>query len=230
MRYDTAERKQMTTKKTIRARPFSAELNMAAILEKVWDVQNACGDIQWADDQLDDILGDDLANQFRLQYSDLGACCEQLINELGEYRDTWNFVGDGCGDSYWDAMVAASGAANDLVIYDEAGDGDYTPLWGWTEDYYRRIAEARIKNLTKDKIIELIGDVVWLLKNYWDITMRYQLLAGIFDLVREEACQELDTVKGIEEAWTMWIERKDADSERRLDRLTRELPGTVWLY
>lgn len=222
--------KQAATKKAIRMRPFSRELNFFDISSKIWGIQSECTDIQWADDQLDDILGDELADTFRVQYSDLAGCCERITNDLTEYRNAWDFVGDDRGDAYWDALVSASGGTDDLMVYDEAGEEDYTPINGYMAKYAERMAGSRVKNLTKDKLIELMGDVIWLLKNYWDVMLRFYLLKGIFDLVQEEACQELNTVKGIETAWAAWDEARTYDNESALDLLTAQLPIDVWLY
>ena len=145
--------------------------------------------------------------------------------------NTRTLEGEARGDSYFDAMVASGGGVDDLAVYgSEIGEGDYTPLWGWTEEYHRKTAEARVKALTKDKIIELTGDVLWLLRNYWDISQRYYLLAGIFELVRDEACHELDTVKEVEKAWAAWNEQRCAGAEADLDHQTAQLPDNVWLY
>lgn len=232
MRDDIGEvLKIMATKRVIKQRPFSAELNLGDIISKIWEIQGQCEDVRWADDQLEDILGEELAANFRMQYGDLAGACDEFVEELQEYRDTWTLEGEDRGDSYFDAMVASGGGVDDLAVYgSEIGEGDYTPLWGWTEEYHRKTAEARIKALTKDKIIELTGDVLWLLRNYWDITHRYYLLAGIFELVRDEACHELDTVKEIEKAWTAWNEQRSAGAEADLDRQTAQLPEIVWLY
>ena len=223
------ELKTFSTKTAIRQMPFSAELNMWQIREHVVDIREKCGDIQWAEDQLDDILGDDLAHEFRMQYSDLYTASDSFLDELSEYRETWTMDGEEKGESFFDEMVVASGGTNDLMWADEMGASDYTPLWGWIEDYAERMAVSRIKRLTKDKIIELVGDVLWILKNYWDIKLRYQLLAGIFDLVHEEACEELDAVKGVEAAWAAWNEQKSESAENELIMACIQLPQTVWL-
>lgn len=223
--------KIMAAKRVIKQRPFSAELNLGDIIDKIWEIQGACEDVRWADDQLEDILGEELATNFRMQYGDLAGSCDEFVEELQEYRDTWTLEGEERGDSYFDALVASGGGADDLAVYgSEICEGDYTPLWGWTEEYHRKTAEARVKALTKDKIIELTGDVLWLLRNYWDITHRYYLLAGVFELVQYEACHELDTVKEIEKAWIAWNEQRSAGAEADLNRQTAQLPDNVWLY
>lgn len=222
--------KYQIAKKTIRQRPFSMELNYAAIVDTAWQIQSDCTDVQWADDQLEDILGDEVASEFRLQYSDLATAVEQFLNEIEEYSKTWTFDGEERGESYIDAMIAASGGCDDLMLYEGGSESEYTPLTGFVEEQYERMAAARIKALTKDRIIELVGDVLWIVRSYWDIKARYQLLAGIFELIQEEGCQELDAVKGVEEAWAAWDAQKSMEADSRLRSAIRQLPDIVWLH
>ena len=224
------EIKTKAARKVIRARPFSRELNWAAITQSAWDIQSDCTDVQWADDQLEDILGDELAGQFRLQYSDLSYSVQKFIDDCEEYYRSWTFDGgEEYGASFCDAMIAGSGGCDDLMMYDEGDEQEYVPLTGFVEEYHERMAATRIKALTKDRIIELMGDVIWLVRSYMDIKVRYELLSGIFELIREEACHELDAVKGVEEAWSAWNELKDEATERKLRSATSGLPDVVWL-
>jgi len=225
-----SEIKTRTARKAIRARPFSRELNWSTITQSAWKIQEDCSDVQWADDQLEDILGDELASQFRLQYSDLSYSVQQFIEDCEEYYRCWTFDGgEEYGASFCDAMIAASGGCDDLMMFDEGDEQEYVPLTGFVEEYHERMAATRIKQLTKDKLIELMGDVIWLVRSYMDIKVRYELLSGIFELIREEACHELDAVKGVEEAWAALDEQRDEAAERKLRSATSGLPDIVWL-
>lgn len=223
--------KYQTARNVIRQRPFSKELNFTDIIHNTHDIQADCTDVQWADDQLEDILGNELAAQFRLQYSDLETSIQRFLDEVDEYRYDWTLNnGEERGGSYMDAMIAASGGVDDLMILGDGDEQEYTPLWGFLEDYYERTAAARIKALTKDKIVELVGDVIWIVKNYMDIKVRFQLISGVFDLIREEACHELDVVKGVEAAWESWQEQKNEDADKKFRDAVSQLPDDVWVY
>lgn len=224
-----SEIKANATRAAIRQMPFSNELHLSQIREKVMEIGEACAAVSWADDQLDDILGEDLANDFRMQYTDLFTSCENFDNDLTEYA-VWSLEDwEDPGECYFDILVGASGGVDDLLWIDE-GASDYTPIWGYTEQYVADSARTKIKRLTKDKIIELMGDVIAILRNYWDIKMRYQLLAGVFDLVEAEACEELNVVKGIEKAWATWDQQRTMAAEDKLRDAIRQLPDNVWLY
>lgn len=225
------EIKYRQARETVKQRPFSKELNLSQIVDKISEIGDACYDIQWADDQLDDILGEELADTYRLQFSDLSQACEDFFEDYYEYNNVWTLDGEREGESYFDALVAASGGTDDLVYLDEGGDGDYTPLLGYAADFARRMeAVPRIRRLTKDKLIELIGDVLGILTNYWDITLRHANLCGVYEIVKEEACEELDNVKGVEKAWAAWDEGKGYAQEQALAHAVSQLPAKVWIY
>lgn len=224
-----ADYKVITAKNTIKRMPFSHELNFADIRSRVFDIMSACADVQWADDQLDDILGEELATEFRMQYSDLESACEQFTDEAEEYSFVWTLEGEEPGASHFDALIAGSGGTDDLVWAGDGGASEYTPIDSWSREYAERMAGSRIKRLTKDKIIELMGDALWVLRSYWDITGRYTLLSGIFELIHEEAYEELDAVKGVEAAWAAWDADKSLKLSDELDKACRDMPAKVWL-
>ena len=225
------EIKYRQARETVKRRPFSKELNLWQIMEKIQDIAEASYDIQWADDQLDDILGEELADTYRLQFADLSQACDDFNSDYMEYQTMWTLEDEDQGASYFDAMVAASGGTDDLVYLDENGDGDYTPLLGYAADFARRMeAVSRIRRLTKDKLIELMGDVLGILTNYWDITLRHANLIGVYEVIKEEACEELDAVKGVEKAWEKWNESRELSEEYALAHAVSQLPAKVWIY
>lgn len=225
---DTSWIKAKAARTAIREMPFSSELNLKAIRHTVNDIMQACADVGWADDQLDDILGEDLANDFRLQYTDLCTACEDFDNDLTEYA-VWTLEDwEEPGECYFDLIVGASGGADDMEMYDQS-TSDYTSIWGYTEDYAARMASTKLKKLTKDKIIELMGDVIAILRNYWNISLRYKLLAGIFAVVQEEALHDLDTVKNVEKAWDTWNQQRTMDADNKLRDAIRQLPEMSWI-
>ena len=50
------------------------------------------------------------------------------------------------------------------------------------------------------------------------------------ELTPEEACEELDTVKGVEKAWEAWNEGKEYAQEQALAHAVSQLPAKVWVY
>lgn len=224
------EFKIMAAKKAIKQKPFSQELNLADISIKVYDIMEACGDVRWMDDQLDDLLGEEWADNYRLQFSNLGNACERFVAELDDYKHQWTMEGDDRGDCWFDAMVASAGGnGGTLAWYEYADAEDYTPLWGYTQECAVNMARTRITRLTKDKMVELIGDSMWILRNYYSIQSRYSTLSGVYELLKEECGEELEVVKGIEDAWAQWDAERNEDTERELRRVCEWLPDKVWL-
>lgn len=215
-------------KSTIRQRPFSQELNFANIRSDLAEINEACSDIRWMDDTLDETLGEDDAGVFRLQFADLSADCERLQGEIDDYAYTWTFVGEKEGESYFDALWAGSAGADDLAWYDEV-DGDFVQLHTYTMEYAERIAAARVERLTKPKIIELVGDSIWLVRTYMSVKYRYNMLRGVFDLITERGMEWIRTAQSIETAWAKWTESDRYEDERVLDRLLSDLPDRVWI-
>lgn len=224
--------KMRTAHNTIKQRPISQELNYYDIVEAFQGIQESCEDIRWMDDVVEDAIGEEMADTFRMQFSDLCADCERFADELSDYRHVWTIEGEDKGASYFDALWAASGGSGTMAWADE-DDGEFESIYGWTEYYARKVAEARIERLTKAKILELVGDSIWLVRSYVAIRYRYQMLSGVFDLIRERGVELLQAVKGLEDKWQAWNEARktgdEAETERELDRALADLPDRVWI-
>lgn len=224
--------KQRTARNTIKQRPISQELNYYDILESFSDIQEACADIRWMDDAVEDAIGEEMADTFRMQFADLCADCERFGDELRDYRYAWTLDDGDKGASYFDALWAASGGSGTMAWFDE-DEREFESIYGWTESYARKVAETRIEKLTKAKILELVGDSIWLVRSYVAIRYRYQMLSGVFDLIRERGGELLKTVKGIEDKWQSWNEARktgdQAETERELDKALAGLPDRVWV-
>lgn len=96
-------------------------------------------------------------------------------------------------------------------------------------EYAERIAAARVERLTKPKIIELVGDSIWLVRTYMSVKYRYNMLRGVFDLITERGMEWIRTAQSIETAWAKWTESDRYEDERVLDRLLSDLPDRVWI-
>ena len=110
--------KQMRYKK-----PIVKDLNLRAIQEDLWDIQEACEEVRWytdSEDGTDSLINaldgdEDEAYEFRIAFADLCAECEQMLNDMGNewIPDCFDllFVAAGAGERYggllgWDSYVS----------------------------------------------------------------------------------------------------------------------------
>jgi len=227
--------KLATAKKTMRALPISKELNYSAISENIWAIQSECGDIAWISEENDvvnDILGEDWAFEFKLQFQDLSSSCDQLIERLSELESIWYLDGD-MGSMAFDLLWDATGA-DDMALYD-MDSHEYEDLYLWNREWETKQVQKKLSRLTKEKLFELVGDSLWIVRTYMAIKYRYSLLQGIFEVLQDHAGGILAEIKGIEDAWQKWIVEsnngkiKYTNAESELDRILRDLPDKIWV-
>ena len=101
-------------------KPIARYLNLDAIMQDLWDMQEECEEVRWFTDSDDGeetlvnaLSGDeDEAYEFKMAFADLCAECERMLEDI---RETWVpecfdifFVAAGAGDEYgglygWDS-------------------------------------------------------------------------------------------------------------------------------
>ena len=107
-----AEETKRTKAKNLRyKKPFIKDLNLDAIKDDLWDIQDACEDVHWytdSDDGSDSLVNaldgdEDEAYEFKMAFADLCAECERMQEDLQEewVPDCFDifFVAAGAGDS-----------------------------------------------------------------------------------------------------------------------------------
>lgn len=109
---DAEETKRNKAKQLRYKKPIVNNLNLDAITQDLWDIQEACEDVHWFTDSEDGeetlvnaLCGDeDEAYEFKMAFADLCAECERMFDDLNEewVPECFDifFVSAGAGDEY----------------------------------------------------------------------------------------------------------------------------------
>lgn len=212
-------------------KPIAKGLNLDDIRNSLWDISEACGDVQYYIDSDDETLlnaldGDeDDAYEFKMMFSTLSAECEQMQYDLGnEYIP-----------EYFDLFFAAVNKGGEMLGFDTY-EGDYYGLGSFESTYANEEAVKKIKVLTKDKMIETMQCCFRVYQAYIGLTYRYDCIKSAMDILRSENTSYLKMIKEIEELY----ENADGETEgfkycwngstlKKLDRLLENVPQEAWI-
>lgn len=206
-------------------RPLVEELNLEQIRINLSEMNEACSNIRWylgrEVDELEELLGEDDAIEFKASFGALGDDIERIQEETG---DIW------VPDYFDDFMAAVHPDGRGILGYD-AYEEDYFPLTSWQTEAACREASERIQRKTKREIIDCAHTVMGIVCQYMAVKYRFDSLSAAFDVLMERSEQQLRAVREIEEAWAAADEDGFEDwreSTRKLDRLLRALPDRIW--
>ena len=215
-------------------RPIVRDLNLEAIRQELWDIQDACTDVRWYFETDEDTLinamdGDeDEAYEFKMMFGDLCAECEQMSEDLEQVwiPDCFDrfFVAAGAGESY-----------GGLLGYDSY-EHDYFGLESsYLEDVAEKESEKQLKALTKDELIAAARQCFRVYQSFLALRHRYDCLKASMDIMRDQNTGYLQMVKQIEEVYA----RADRESQgfrynygkevQELNRLVCSMPQEAWI-
>lgn len=240
-----AEEKRMEKAKALRYRkPAVKDLNLASIQEQLTEIEEACADVHWycdSEDGWDTLLNaldgdDEEAWEFKLAFSDLEGECERMREDLDQLNE-WDYD-DLVGD-HFDVFFAGIGAASvggGMWGFDEY-EGDYFGLEpGWESEAAEREAAEKLKRLTKDKLISLMGVAFRIAVQFLGLRSRYADLKAAMDILREQNMALLKQVKAIEDLYDATeaegfnkYDFHKSENEKALDRLLNALPDRAWI-
>lgn len=207
-------------------RPLVEELNLDEIRTNLAEMVEACSNVRWylgrEVDELEDLLGEDDAIEFKASFQSLADDIERIQDETS---DIW------VPDYFDDFMAAVHPDGRGILGYD-AYEEDFFPLSTWETEAACREASERLQRKTKREIIDCAHTVMGIVCQYMAVKYRFDSLSAAFDVLMERSEQQLRAVREIEEAWAA----ADADGfedwrepTRRLDRLLRSLPDRMWM-
>lgn len=230
-RIDAEETKRIKARNLRYKKPIAKDLNLDAIKEALWDISEACNDVQYYIDCDDDTLlnaldGDeDDACEFRMMFSDLTAECDQMQEDLrNEYIP-----------GYFDLFFAAVGRGCAMLGYD-IYEHDYYGLGSFESGLANEEAVKKMKTLTKDQLIEAAQYCFGIYQAYIGLQHRYDCIKAAMDILRDENTGYLQMVKQIEELYEnaneetegfKWTFRNGALN--KLDRLLENMPQEAWI-
>ena len=233
-----AEEKRREKARQLRyKKPAVKDLNLESIRTQLTDIEEACADVHWycdSEDGWDTLLnaldGDDSdAWEFKTAFADLEGECEEMRDDLERVID-W----DAPLFDYFDLFFAGIGAGRvggGMFGYDDY-EGDYFGLEpGWESKAAEREAAEKLKRLTKDKLIDLMGQAFRIAVNFLNLRTRYDDLKAAMDVLREQNTALLKQIKAIEDAYeeATRSEYECNNDSRKFDALLRALPDRVWI-
>ena len=238
----TAEKRREKARQLRFRKPAVKDLNLIEIRIQLTEIEEACADVRWycdSEDGWDTLLnaldGDDEdAWEFKLVFADLEGDCEQMREDLDRVVD-W----DATLDDHFDLFFAGIGAASvggGMLGWDTE-EKDYFGLEpGWESECAEREARERLKRLTKDQLIDLMGKAFRIAVQFLALRSRYDDLKAAMDILREQNTALLKQVKAIEELYEgaeaagfAEYDWERGEQEKALDRLLTALPDRAWI-
>lgn len=213
-------------------KPLAAGLNLDDIQSALWDINEACGDVQYYIDSDDETLinaldGDeDDAFEFKMMFADLSAECEQMQYDLrNEYVP-----------EYFDIFFAAVNKRGDMLGYD-IYEHDYYGLNNFESGLANEEAKKKLKRLTKDELIEAAQWCFGVYQSYISLQHRYDCIKSALDILRDENTGYLQMVQQIEELYEKANEetngfQRNFGTKSALDDLNtllENMPQEAWI-
>lgn len=212
-------------------KPIVRDLNLWKIREELDEISEECDNVRYfweTDDEtlLNALDGDeDEAYEFRMMFADLCAECDQMREDLEE-----TYVPD-CFDVLF--VAAGAGEFGSGYLGWDSYEQDYYGL-DCTDDFIKGEGAQKLKQLTKDQIIECTHACLKILYAYIGIRYRYDSLKAAFDILRDQNTGHLRLVKKIDELYgeaeqESYGFRWNTEKTRQLDAMFEALPQETWL-
>ncbi len=221
------ETKQQKARQLRYKRPIVKELNLMAIKEELWDIQEECEEVHWYADTDEETLinaldGDeDEAYEFKMMFGDLCAECERMLEDLEE-----EWIPD-CFDRFFVAIGAGDDFGG-LLGYDSY-EQDYFGL-SCTDAFVEDESKKVLKKLTKDDLIVAARQCFRVYSSYIALKHRYDCLKAAIDILKDQNTGYLQMVKQIEETYEKANDEGfygKADME--LDRFISMMPQEAYI-
>lgn len=228
---NTEETKRLKAKNLRYKKPIAKGLNLCAMKEALWDMQEACDEVQYYMDGDDDTLinaldGDeDDAVEFKMMFAGLSAECEQMQYDLeNEYVP-----------EYLDIFFAAANKGGEMLGYDTY-ECDYYGLDSFESNWAGDEAAKKLKRLTKDELIEATRRCFRVYQSYIGLQYRYDCIKSALDILRDRNTGHLQMVEQIESLYEKvdeetngfkWTHIGGALSD--FNRLLENMPQEAWI-
>ena len=211
-------------------KPIAKNLNLDAITQDLWNMQEVCEEIRWYTDSEDGgdslinaLSGDeDEAYEFKMAFADLCAECERMLEDLQE-----EWVPE-CFDIFFVAV-----GAGDLLGWDSY-EGDYFGISSYESNLAEKDSKGKLKRMTKDELIDASRQCFIVYQAYIGLRNRYDSLKAAIDILRDQNTGVLQTVKEIEKLYDTAQEKQGNYAEyskewEEFDRYADALPQEAWI-
>lgn len=210
-------------------KPIVKNINLYSIKDDLYDITGECEEVRWYWESDDETLinaldGDsDEAYEFKMMFGDLCAECERMRDDMEE-----EYVPE-CFDFFFVA-IGAGELGGGYLGYDSY-EQDYFGL-SCADGFTESESAKRLKQLTKDQLIEAAHICFKIYHAYLGIRHRYDCLKASMDILRDQNTGYLQMVKQIEEVYDKANEDNFYSwyqSTKDLERLINCMPQEAWL-
>ena len=211
-------------------KPIAKNLNLDAITQDLWNMQEVCEEIRWytdSEDRGDSLINalsgdEDEAYEFKMAFADLCAECERMLEDLQE-----EWVPE-CFDIFFVAV-----GAGDLLGWDSY-EGDYFGISSYESNLAEKDSKGKLKRMTKDELIDASRQCFIVYQAYIGLRNRYDSLKASIDILRDQNTGVLQTVKEIEKLYDAAQEKQGNYAEyskewEEFDRYADALPQEAWI-
>ena len=226
---DAEETKRLKAKNLRFKKPICRDLNLDAIKNDLYDSMCESEDIRGytasedgEDTLINALAGDeDEAYEFKMTFADLCAECDRMQSDLEE---EWI-------PECFDIFFVAAGAGEYLGW--DSYEHDYFGIDGtdaWAEDE----AKKKLKQMTKDDLIQAIRQCFKVYQSYIGLRNRYDSLKAAIDILRDKNTGVLQVIREIEKLYEAANEKQGFYAEyseewKEFDRYTDALPQEAWI-
>ena len=211
-------------------KPIAKNLNLDAITQDLWNMQEVCEEIRWYTDSEDGgdslinaLSGDeDEAYEFKMAFADLCAESERMLEDLQE-----EWVPE-CFDIFFVAV-----GAGDLLGWDSY-EGDYFGISSYESNLAEKDSKGKLKRMTKDELIDASRQCFIVYQAYIGLRNRYDSLKAAIDILRDQNTGVLQTVKEIEKLYDAAQKKQGNYAEyskewEEFDRYADAMPQEAWI-
>jgi len=221
-------------------RPMCDSINWYQILEDILEILDVCSDVQWMSSEekmLINLLGDeDEAFEYRLAFSDLHAQAYLFYEELQDVQ-RYDFMSLDSDDEHatWFDLFFPACKVNDSMSGYDSFEEDYIRLDTYEAEAAQREARKRLKQLTKDQIIDLSGMALGIARNYMSLMYRYDCIKASIDILKGQNEGYLQMIKHIEDIYAKWNEESEGGKwkytnvDAAFEKALSELPERLWV-
>lgn len=212
-------------------KPIVKNLNLWSIREELDEISGECDNVRWYWETDEDTLinaldgNEDEAYEFKMMFADLCAECDQMREDLeNEYVPE-------CFDILF--VAAGTGEYGGGYLGWDTYEQDYFGI-DCTDDFIKGVGAKKLKQLTKDQIIECTAACLKVLYAYLGLRYRYDSLKAAFDILRDKNTGYLKMVKQIEEVYSEAEEdslgfKYHTKKVKELEQMFEALPQEAWL-
>lgn len=179
-------------------KPAHKDLNLESIQYSLWDILEACAEVEYYFEGDDTDLfselvgGDDQFQEFKFMFSGLSADCEQMMDDL---KDGWV-------PRFFDTFFAALSDHSQTMLGWDTYENDYFGLEpGFESEIAIKEAKKKLQQYTKADLIEAASQCFLIAVNFLSLRSRYEDLKASMDIIRETNKAELDVLRHINELY-----------------------------